>query len=80
MVGRVRKWGNSLGLRIPKPVAAEVELRPGSAVRLTVRDGTLVVKPLKSPAHDLADLLAAVTAENLHGEVDSGGAVGREIW
>lgn len=39
---RIRKWGNSLALRIPKPLAAETRLGPGAAVELTVRDGQLV--------------------------------------
>lgn len=38
------------------------------------------VSRLCEPPVTLADLLQAVTHENLHGEVDMGAAVGREVW
>lgn len=76
---RVRKWGNSLALRIPKPFAAEARLGPGAAVELTVHDGRLVASPLARP-FTLRALLARVRADNLHGELDLGPAAGREGW
>jgi len=80
METRVQKWGNSLALRIPKPLADEVGLRENSPVELWLRDNTLVIAPVVKPAFDLTQLLAQVTAENLHREVDSGPAVGGEAW
>jgi antitoxin MazE len=76
---RIRKWGNSLALRIPKPFAAEARLGPGAAVDLTVRDGRLVASPLARP-FTLRDLLARVRRDNLHGELDFGRRTGRELW
>lgn len=76
----VRKWGNSLALRIPKPLADEVGLRENSAVELSLREGELVIAPVIRPEPDLEELLAAVTEENLHREVDSGPAMGDEAW
>jgi len=77
---RVQKWGNSLGLRIPKPFAVEMGIEPNSAVDIALADGKLVVTPIREPAPMLAQLLARVTDSNLHGEVDSGPATGREAW
>ena len=74
---QVQKWGNSLGIRIPKSVAVKVGLEEGSEVDLDVQDGCLVIKP-KSAALD--ELLAQVTPENLHKEVSTGEAQGRESW
>lgn len=76
----IRKWGNSLTLRIPKSFAAEAHLEQDSAVELSLVDGKLVIEPLTEPAYDLDELMAGVTDENLHGEVDWGPAVGREAW
>ena len=76
----VQKWGNSLALRIPKAVAEESRIRQGSVVDLRLRKGELVVKPLVKPEYTLDELLAAVTDENLHGEVDTGVPKGRETW
>ena len=77
---RVRKWGNSLALRIPKPFAEEVRVGPGTVVDLSVNDGKLVATPARRPRWTLARLLAGVTKKNLHGETDFGEAVGREVW
>ena len=80
METRVQKWGNSLALRIPKPLADEVGLQENSPVELWLRDNTLVIVPVLKPAFDLTQLLAQVTADNLHREIETGPAVGGEAW
>jgi antitoxin MazE len=79
VVTRVQKWGNSLGLRIPKSFAAEAKVGEGSPVELSVENGALVVRPVQR-RYSLDELLARVTRRNVHGEVDSGAPVGREVW
>jgi len=80
MKTRVQKWGNSLALRIPKSFAAEVGLDSNSPVEMSLRDGKLIVVPSEKPKLSLRQLLAQVTDENLHHEVDTGSAVGGEVW
>ncbi|MBE9508894.1 MAG: AbrB/MazE/SpoVT family DNA-binding domain-containing protein [Chloroflexi bacterium] len=80
METRVKKWGNSLALRIPRPLAAEVGLDDDSPVELSLVEGKLVVSPLRQVEYSLEHLLAQVTEENMHGEVDTGPAVGGEAW
>lgn len=77
---RIQKWGNSLGLRIPRAYARESQIEEHTMVDVTVVDGCLMVIPVREPTPDLEELLAGVTDENLHGEIDSGPAVGRETW
>ncbi|UCG84880.1 MAG: AbrB/MazE/SpoVT family DNA-binding domain-containing protein [Gemmatimonadota bacterium] len=77
---RIRKWGNSLGLRIPKSFAAEAGVAEGSEVDLTVKNGQLIVKPTRRRRVPLQDLLRRVRPDNLHEEIDTGGPVGREAW
>jgi antitoxin MazE len=43
MQTRVQKWGNSLGLRIPRSLADQIGLGAGTAVSLSAKDGALVV-------------------------------------
>lgn len=76
----VKMWGNSLALRIPRPLAEEAGLREDSAVELSLEKGRLVIVPIMAPRYALQVLLAQVTSENLHGEVDTGAAVGGEAW
>lgn len=80
MRARVQKWGNSLALRIPKTYAAEIGLGRDVPVELSIADGKLVVEPIAEPMFTLRGLLAGVTEENLHQEVDTGPAVGGEVW
>lgn len=76
----VKRWGNSLALRIPKVLADGVGLQDGSSVELTLVDGRLVILPIVADEPTLEDLLALVTEDNLHGEVDTGPARGGELW
>lgn len=77
---KVQRWGNSLGLRIPKSFAEEAGVEAGSEVDLSVEDGELVVRPKRTPKYGLKDLLRGVTAKNVHDETDTGERVGREAW
>ncbi len=79
MLTKIQKWGNSLALRIPKAFAEEAGLESESAVEICVVDGQIRITPARELHYDLEALLADVTAENLHGEVDTGDALGNEI-
>jgi antitoxin MazE len=80
MQGQIQKWGNSLALRIPKALAAEAGVSEGSAVEIELGESGLVIRPLPEPTYSLRELVAGITEENRHGEVDSGPAVGKEVW
>jgi len=80
MQTRVQKWGNSLGVRIPRGLAEQIGLGAGSAVSLSAKDGELVVKPALPTRLSLDELMAGVTDNNLHSSVDSGSAVGVGIF
>ena len=77
---KVQRWGNSLAVRIPKPFAEEVGLDQSSTVDVSLLEGSLRIVPVREPVWTLETLLGKVTEENLHSEVDSGPAVGREAW
>lgn len=77
---KIQKWGNSLGLRIPKSFAEEASLKEGSAVDLSIENKSLVVKALPKKQFDLTQLVSAISDDNLHEEVATGEAVGRESW
>ena len=77
---KVVKWGNSLGLRIPKSFAEEIQVAAGSEIELSLEEGRLVIEVARKPRFDLEDLLSGVTETNLHGETDTGDAVGGELW
>ena len=74
----VSKWGNSLGVRIPRGIAGELGLRDGTAVDVKNDNGRVVVERSSRPS--LKKLLSAITASNCHEAVDFGSSRGREIW
>jgi len=72
-------WGNSQALRIPRAMLEELQLKEGDEVELTVESGRLSVRPIH-PKLTLESLLAAITPENRHKEIDWGKPVGNEVW
>jgi len=77
---RIKRWGNSLALRIPKPLAEEVGLYEDTPVELSLEEGRLIIVPQVEPRYALEELLAQVTPDNLHSEVQTREVVGREAW
>jgi antitoxin MazE len=76
----VKKWGNSASVRIPAAMMAAARLRIDDPVRVREQDGAIIIEPLLNPATELEAMLDTITPEMLHGEFDSGEAVGREAW
>jgi antitoxin MazE len=75
---RVQKWGNSLALRTPKSSAIEARLEPDTAVDLVLSEGRSIVSVVADLT--LERLLGGVTEENIHSEVGTGAAAGKEAW
>ena len=75
----VQKWGNSLGIRIPKRIAENLDIVNGSELELKESKDGLVLKPIrKDPT--LEELMAGITKENQHEEIDWGNPEGNEVW
>lgn len=77
---RVQKWGNSLAVRIPKPLAKDADVTEGTILNLAVSDGKVVATPVQRKKLSLDQLLAKVTKKNIHAEINTGKSVGREAW
>jgi antitoxin MazE len=76
---QIARWGNSLGLRLPKSVALEAEVDEGDTVDVSVRSGAIVIRPSR-PTYSLERLVAKITSRNRHGESEWGAPVGHETW
>ena len=83
MRAKISKWGNSLGVRLPKALAEQAGLREGQVVELSARPGGLglrVVTP--TPRYTLEELVAEMDRlgpENRPELIDWGPDVGAEI-
>jgi antitoxin MazE len=79
MTTQIAKWGNSLGLRLPKSVASAAEIGEGDTVSVSVRNGAIVLRP-RRPRYSLEQLVRKITPRNRHDETDWGTATGDEVW
>lgn len=79
MLTRISKWGNSLGVRIPKAFAAEAGLDNGTPVDISVSAGRVVVTPI-GREYELEELVERITPENRPTETDWGQPAGAEVW
>jgi antitoxin MazE len=75
---QIVKWGNSLAVRIPKPLAEEAGLSEGDKVTLGAADGQIDLRRAER-IPTLQELVAQITAENRYGEVATGREQGKEI-
>jgi antitoxin MazE len=80
MTGHIQKWGNSYALRIPKPFADELNWKAETSVKVTIEEGKLVIEAIRSPEYELEDLLEGMTPEDFQEDIDTGFAVGNEVW
>ncbi len=80
MQTQIKKWGNSLALRIPKSFALNANLRQNELVDLSIEKEKIVITPIGEKEYSLAELLEGVHENNLHGEFDTGTPAGKEIW
>lgn len=82
MVTKVQSWGNSQGLRLTKQVLDQAHISVGDEVDLTVRDGVIVVAPVRRVRgrRSLKDLVARIPRDYESEEVPWGPPVGQEIW
>jgi antitoxin MazE len=78
MTVRLCRWGNSIGLRIPKAFLAQAGLREGDEIEIAVVGGSIILRPVL-PDYSLAELAERITPENRHGETDWGPPAGQEV-
>ena len=82
MIAKIQKWGNSQGLRLSRAVLANAEIAVGDEVEVAVREGTLIVTPVRRVrgAHDLRKLVSRIPKKYKPKEMDWGPPVGQEVW
>jgi len=80
MQTKIKKWGNSLALRIPKLLALDANLKQNKLVELSIEKNSIIITPIGEKEYSLEKLLKGVSKNNLHGEFNTGAPVGKEIW
>jgi len=80
MVIRMERLDEGMAVVIPEPFASELGLEPNSQVNLSLCGSAIMIRRARNRQSELEAMLARVTDENIHGEIDTGDAVGRELW
>ncbi len=79
MQSRIKKWGSSLGVRIPRSLAASIGVRENTPIDVSVIGGAIVIKPAATQVR-LHELVQGITPSNTHSEIDWDSRKGREAW
>lgn len=81
MVTKIQKWGNSQGLRLAKQVLEDVRISVGDDVKVTTRDGLIVIAPARRirGKQNLEELVARIPKGYKTEDLDWGEPVGREV-
>lgn len=77
---KIQKWGNSLGIRLPKEIANNQALTAGSVVKVSTEDQKIIIEKVSNPRFTIESLVAGINKDNLHAETDWGEPRGKEIW
>ena len=79
MTTKLQKWGNSLGVRLPKEVLKKARLKEGKNLSIkNIGDSIIITSSKKEETFD--SLVSKITPENRYDELDWGPAVGNEVW
>lgn len=80
MVLLVKKWGNTLGLRIPQAIANQIDIRDGSKINLVLKNNKIEITSAENNEYQLNDLVEMISESNSHNEISSSQMQGNEIW
>jgi antitoxin MazE len=79
MIAKTAKWGNSIGVRIPRDLAKKAGIGVDSTVEIDEADDGIIIKPVRKKEYSLKELVRGITSQNQHSEVDFGRPVGKEL-
>lgn len=74
----IKTWGNSLGVRIPSSVARAAHLKVNQPVKLTVKDGCVIISPRAPRSLTLAERLECYDPAVHGGETMATPSIGTE--
>lgn len=79
MKATVKKWGNSAAVRIPSAIMEAAHLELEQVLDVREEDGRVIIEPVQDDIVSLEDLVAGITEQNIHADVDFGIPAGNEV-
>lgn len=75
----VKKWGNSASVRIPAAIMEAAHLKLEQVLDVREEGGRLIIEPIKDEPISLEEMVAGITDDNRHDDIDFGKPVGQEM-
>ncbi len=79
-VSGIKKWGNSLGVRLPSAVVKAAGLRLEQRVSIRVENQQVIISPVPENECTLEERLARFDPERHGGEAMAVQGIGEEQW
>ena len=79
-ITRIQKWGNSFAVRIPRNLINSLSLTSRVSLDIREEDGKLILTPIQPKKYQLSEMIAQITPQSIHSEVDFGNESGNEVW
>ncbi len=82
MISKIKKWGNSQGIRFPKAILEKSKITVGDFIEISAKKGQIIIKPASQikGKYDLKDLIAQIPEDYKAHEIDWGSPLGNEKW
>jgi antitoxin MazE len=74
---QIMKWGNSLAIRIPKPIAEQAGVGEGDSIVIEATEGFIHLRP-RERVPTLRELVAQITPDSRQEEIRTGPDRGKE--
>ena len=82
MLTKIQKWGNSQGLRFPKAILEDAQMKVGDEVSVSIREGKIIVETVNKVRgiYNLKELVSRIPEDYRVEEIDWGPPAGKEEW
>ncbi len=80
MVVKLQKWGNGLGVKIPKTIVKKAKLKFNSEIEIKYNDQKIIILLQKSKSINLKKMISKITKNNLPLKEDNYMPIGKEVW
>jgi len=80
MTTTIQKWGNSQGIRLPKVILEDLDMKEGEEVEISTQNNTIIIKRSTKKRKTIQELFANYEGDYKPEDIDWGKPVGGEIW
>ena len=80
MLVHFERTENGITLTLPNDFADHPVFTSGDSVYVAAKETRLVITHPDAKRYNVKEMVASITPENMHGEIDWGPPVGKEIW